>query len=398
MPAAANLLRRAAELLPPGAEDRLAHLPMLGEAFMETGEFAWAEVYLEEAVEGSRHDGLETIHRDAVLTRLLVSHHVTDDLAGWRGQVVREVEEILPEAEREQNHALLAKAWRLLGFVHGSICRWGEQVTAVQRALEHARLAGDTRLEARLSAAYAMGLCDGPTPVSEAIDRCDVIAGRALADRQAEALVFWALAHLRGMQGDFDEARELYGRAGSLLHDLGGALLAAGTSLWSARVELLAGEPARAERDLARDYDALSEIGERYYLPLVAAHLAEVVQAQGRHAEAARLAASARELADEDDVEAQALWRRVSAKALAEEGRLDEAERFAREATDILAPTDAPVMKADAFVDLAEVLQAKGDPERHEALAEACRLYELKGNVVAAARTRRLLADLVPRA
>jgi ATP/maltotriose-dependent transcriptional regulator MalT len=130
----------------------------------------------------------------------------------------------------------------------------------------------------------------------------------------------------------------------------------------------------------------------------VAAHLAEVVQAQGRHAEAARLAASARELADEDDVEAQALWRRVSAKALAEEGRLDEAERFAREATDILAPTDAPVMKADAFVDLAEVLQAKGDPERHEALAEACRLYELKGNVVAAARTRRLLADLVPRA
>jgi ATP/maltotriose-dependent transcriptional regulator MalT len=364
---------------------------------METGEFAWAEVYLEEAVEGSRHDGLESIHRDAVLTRLLVSHRVTDDLAGWRAQVVREVEEILPGAERELDHAVLAKAWRLLAFVHGSICHWGEAVAADERALEHARLAGDARLGARLSAAITIGLCDSPAAVENAIERCEEIVEEGLADRQAEALVLCSLAYLRSMQGDFALARELYGRARDLLRDVGGAVLAASTSLASARVELLAGEPARAEPELARDHEALSALGERYLLPLVAAHLAEVVQAQGRHAEAAKLAASAKELADEDDVEAQALWRRVSAKALADEGRLDEAERLAREATDILAPTDAPVMKADALVDLAEVLRAKDDPERHKALAEASRLYELKGNEVAAARTRRLLDEPVPR-
>ena len=163
MPAAANLLRRAAQLLPAEDERRLALLPMLGEAFMEIGEFAWANVFLDEAVEATAQHDYIGLHTDAVLTRLLVLHHVTDDLAGWRSEVVREVERVLPTAEREHDDALLAKAWRLLGFVHGSVCQWGEQVAAVERALEHARLAGDARLEARLAAGYTVGLCDGPT-------------------------------------------------------------------------------------------------------------------------------------------------------------------------------------------------------------------------------------------
>ena len=311
---------------------------------------------------------------------------------------MREVERVLPAAEREHDHALLAKAWRLLGFVHGSVCQWGAQVAAVERALEHARLAGNARLEARLAAGYTVGLCDGPTPVSEAIERCEEIADRGLADRQAEALVLCSLAYLHGMQGDFTQARELYGRAGHLLRDLGGAVLAASTSLASARVELLAGEPERAEQELVRDYEALSEMGERYFLPLVAAHLAEAVQAQGRDSDAEKLAATAQELADADDVEAQALWRRVRARARAREGRLEEAETLVRESLAILAPTDAPMMRADALVDLAAVLQAGGVPEGQTVLEEALDLYTRKGNSVSAVHVRRLLEDLAPRA
>ncbi len=398
MPAAANLLRRATQLLPAEDDRRLALLPMLGEAFMEIGEFTWANVFLDEAVEAATRYDYRGLHTDAVLTRLLVLHHVTADLAGWRSEVVREVEGVLSAAEREHDHALLAKAWRLLGFVHGSVCRWGDQVTAVERALEHARLAGDARLEARLAAAYTLGLCDGPSPVSEAIDRCKEIAGRGLADRQAEALVLCSLAYLQGMQGDFAEARELYGRAGHLLRDLGGAVLAASTSLASARVELLAGDPSRAEQELVRDYEALAAMGERYFLPLIAAHIAEAVQAQGRDSEAERLAAAAQELADADDVETQALWRRVRARVRAGEGRLDEAEALARESLTILAPTDAPMMRADALVDLAAVLLAGGEPEGQTALEEALDLYTQKGNSVSAARVRGLLEDLSLRA
>ncbi len=398
MPAAANLLRRAAQLLPAEDERRLALLPMLGEAFMEIGEFAWANVFLDEAVEATAQHDYIGLHTDAVLTRLLVLHHVTDDLAGWRSEVVREVERVLPAAEREHDDALLAKAWRLLGFVHGSVCQWGEQVAAVERALEHARLAGDPRLEARLAAGYTVGLCDGPTPVSDAIERCEEIAARGIADRQAEALILCSLAYLQGMQGDFAQARELYGRAAHLLRDLGGAVLAASTSLASARVELLAGEPSRAEQELVRDYEALAAMGERYFLPLVAAHLADAVQAQGRDSEAEQLAAAAQELADADDVEAQALWRRVRARVRAQEGQLEEAEALVRESLAILAPTDAPMMRAEALVDLAAVLLAAGDPDGQTALEEALDLYTRKGNSVSAARVRGLLEDLAPRA
>ena len=205
-----------------------------------------------------------------------------------------------------------------------------------------------------------MGLCDGPTPVSDAIERCEEIAARGIADRQAEALILCSLAYLQGMQGDFAQARELYGRAAHLLRDLGGAVLAASTSLASARVELLAGEPSRAEQELVRDYEALAAMGERYFLPLVAAHLADAVQAQGRDSEAEQLAAAAQELADADDVEAQALWRRVRARVRAQEGQLEEAEALVRESLAILAPTDAPMMRAEALVDLAAVLLAAG--------------------------------------
>ena len=51
MPAAANLLRRASALLPAEDDDRLVLLPLLGEAYMEIGEFAWSTVFLDEAVE-----------------------------------------------------------------------------------------------------------------------------------------------------------------------------------------------------------------------------------------------------------------------------------------------------------------------------------------------------------
>ena len=262
----------------------------------------------------------------------------------------------------------------------------------MEQALEHARLAGDARLEARLSAAYTDGLCDGPAQVTEAIARCEEIVARELPDRQAEALVLCSLSYLRAMQGDFGEARELYGRARHLLRDLGGAVLAASTSLASARVEHLAGAPARAERELALDQEALAAMGERYFLPLVTAQLAEAVQAQGRRAEAVALAADAAELADEDDVEAQALWRRVRARALAEEGRFEEAESLVRESLALLAPTDAPVMRADALVDLAEVLTASGHADGRPPLEQALDLYTRKGNVVSAARVRTLLS------
>ena len=68
----------------------------------------------------------------------------------------------------------------------------------------------------------------------------------------------------------------------------------------------------------------------------------------------------AEELAIDDDVDTQALWRCVRAKALAREGDIDGAERHVRDALEVLAPTDAVLYKYGALVDLGEVLTLGG--------------------------------------
>ncbi|MEN3312144.1 MAG: hypothetical protein V7645_1473, partial [Actinomycetota bacterium] len=230
MGAAANLLRRAAVLLPEGDYGRLELLPGLGEALMETGEFAWAQVFLDEAVEGATALGDEKLRADAVLTRLLAGHHVAEDLGAWRAEVETATAHLIPALEELVAHAELAKAWRMVAWVHAPVCRWEAAAAAQQRALEHARRAGDKRLEARLSSAYAYSLCDGPTPVREAIARCEEMIARGLDHKQSEAIVLTSLACLVALNGEFDRARAHYRQGRAMLDDLGASVLAASTS------------------------------------------------------------------------------------------------------------------------------------------------------------------------
>jgi tetratricopeptide (TPR) repeat protein len=393
MPAAANLLRRAVMLLPAADPTRLGLLPVLGEALMEIGEFPWAIVFLDEAVELSRDQ--PRLNADLVLTRLLVRHHVADDLELWREEVSREAERLIPALEEQHADAELAKAWRLLGFVHGSVCRYGEAARAVREAAKHARQANDARLEARNVSAYTLAALYGPTPAAEAIEHCEELAAQGLTDRQAEALVLCSLAQLRAMQGDFARARDLLRSARRLLDDLGVIVLAAATAMHQARIELLGGDLESAEAELRRAYDTLTGLGERYLLPPLAALLAHVVYARGRPEEAEAISRTAEEITAADDVEAQALWRSVRAKALAGRDRADEAESMAREAVQLIRTTDAPGMQADALLDLADVLRRSARPAEARAVAdEARRLYQGKGNVVGAARAAAVLASL----
>ena len=61
----------------------------------------------------------------------------------------------------------------------------------------------------------------------------------------------------------------------------------------------------------------------------------------------------------------------------------------------IVARTDWLNTRGDALVDLAEVLDLAEKPdEAAPRIAEALHLYEQKGNIVAAAKARELLAEL----
>src|SRR4051794_12869126 len=351
MPAAANLLRRAATLLPEDDRDRLELLPELGEALIDTGEFAWAQIFLEEAV---RHADDPRLAARARIVAVSARQHAADP-TGWSEEAVREAREAVPIFERAGDDAGLAASYRLLASAHGTACRYGDAAAAAQAAVEHATAAGDDRQRRWASSQYAITATYGPTPVEQAVPHCEAILAQSDGDRRTEGLTMSLLARLEAMRGDFARARTLSSHARPTLEELGRSVVAASTSLDSCGVDLLAGDPAAAERHLRRDSEALSEMGETYLLSTVAAELARAVVLQGRDAEAEALTATAEELAAEDDIASQALWRSVRATVMARRGELRAARRMATEAVELLRRTDAAVTLADALVDLGGV-------------------------------------------
>jgi ATP/maltotriose-dependent transcriptional regulator MalT len=235
----------------------------------------------------------------------------------------------------------------------------------------------------------------GPTPVAEAIERCRQ-ALEAATNRKMQGFVTLLSAPLHAMQGEFEHARELYRDARATFEEIGATLYDARTSLESSTVELLAGDPEAAERELRRDYATLDGIGERYLRSTVAGILASVLCLQGRIDEASEFLRVAEEIATEDDVESQALCRSVRATILAREGELREADEFARAAVDLLKRTDALVKTGDALLVQADVLDRAGrTTERHAALDEAAALYRRKGNTVSERAARHALGEPV---
>jgi ATP/maltotriose-dependent transcriptional regulator MalT len=198
------------------------------------------------------------------------------------------------------------------------------------------------------------------------------------------------------MEGRFDQARVLYAESRATLEDLGGKVLAATTSLDSGPVELLAGDPVAAERELRHDYEILREMGERYFLSTTAALLAQAMCAQGRYDEAFELSRESEDATAPDDIESQVLWRCARGKVLARRGDHAEAESMVRHAKDLIMQTEEPDVQGHVCMDLAQVLHLQGRRSEERALLrEALALYELKGNRVAAAKARSRLEEPV---
>jgi len=387
MPAAANLLRRAAMILPERDPARLELVPDLGEALLEVGEFPWAELFLEEAINSrAEGDGLGPALAELLLLRLKAQ---AGSAERWSERLVDEASRMIEHSDTEQDDAIIATIWRLLALAHGATGRYGLATRAAERAMEHARSANDGR-QIRLAAAhYAVAALHGPTRVPEAIQRCEELASEAQGDRRTQGVVTSTLAVLLAMRGDFDRARRLAGDAHALLADLGPTVVGASTSLETAWVERLAGDLEAAERDLRRDYQTLTELGERYFLSTVAGELARILYAQGRPEEAEQMSRHTQQLADEDDIASQTLWRTVQAKVLARKGNRDGALILIGEAVDLLKRTDAVSAQADTLVDLAEVLRRSGrGKDADEVLDDAIALFEVKGNLVAAEALR----------
>ena len=384
MPAAASLLGRASGVLPGRHPDRPWLLIRTGEARLELGEFGPAASLADEAIETAVAIGDASLEATARIERLRLRYMT--EAAGSDSQVATKVHDLIPTLEEAGNEAGLARAWRLLTYVQAGAAQWGAAEKAATAMLEHARASGDRLMEIRALPALAEMALSGPLRVDEAIERCEELVVQAEGDRKAEAIILRSIAHLRAMQGDFNTAREIYGRVRRTLEELGGNFNAALVSLDSGPIEMLAGDPDTAVLELRRDYETLDHMGERNYISTTAAYLAEALYRSGNADEAGDYAAFSETVAAEDDLLTQFLWRGVRAKLLAREGRFDEGAAMAREAVRLAHTSDDPVAQGNALVALAEV-SVLGDrrAEATSALGTAIARFEAKGSVASIA-------------
>jgi predicted ATPase/class 3 adenylate cyclase len=392
MPAASTLLRRAAALLPTDDERHPRLLLDAGEAMMETGDLATAETLLNAGIQGAVELGARAAELAGRMILLDVQYATSDHS---ESEVMAEVEAAIKELEALGDHEGQARAWRLLTFVNWEACRWGASEWAAEQMIEHARLAGNTIMEARVLPALATCALYGPTPVPQAIELCHDLLRRTGADRKAVAVTTRALAHLEAMQGDFDNARELYAQSRASLEELGWKLHAAESSLSAGSIEMLAGDPAAAEAALRRGFGELEQMGDKYYLSTVAGFLAQALYEQDRLEEAERFAEMGQQLAGADDISSQVLWRTVKGKILARRGTVDRGIGLIREALDLIGTAEEPVTSASVQADLAEVLLLAGETDdARYALDASLVLFEAKADVVSAARIRERIASL----
>ena len=382
MTAAANLLRRAATLLPAKDPARISLLPELGEALIEAGEFVFAQVVVDEAIDSATAGEDLPLLARAELMRLLLKVHSSPP-EEWSGELESELGQIVEVLEQAEEFAALAAASRLLSLATAAAGRMEESAAVADRAIEYATRAGDERQRRIAACHYAQVATYGPTPVPEAIAKCEEILDSVEGDMRTQGIVTGLLARLEAMSGNFERARWLYKAGRAVLEEMGQSVAASSTSLDSCVVEMLAGAPAAAERELRRDYEALEEIGEMGLLPTIVGELARAVYARGGYDEAEQLSHTAEELAREDDVVSHALARSVRARVLARRGEHEPARRLAEEAVELIRPTGELVLHADTLLALADVVELSGDAAAARRwLGEALALFERKGDVV----------------
>ncbi len=391
VPAAVNLLERGVALLPRTSDSRGFVLLEAAIALMRSGAFAAAEGALEEALALARAGGDRRLELRTLVEREFF--RIFTNVETPTEEIKRIAEEAIPALEALGDDSGVAKAWHLLSEPPVNACRWGERAAALEHALEHARRAGDAREAAWAAASLMQAIQLGPTPVDAAIDRANLFLRESEGDRLLTASILNSLAVLLAMRGEFGEARKQWTRAQALWDELGMVHRRAIRALDASTIELLAGDAEAAEQELRTGYRMLEEIDEIHVRATLAAYLAAVLAQEGRYADAEEFARFAESHAWEDDIVTQVMWRVARAQVQAPGDDAVEAERLAREAVELAAPTDFLDLQATALLALARVLRQAASAEAAGIAARAQAIHERKGNIVGAGLAAQLAAE-----
>jgi class 3 adenylate cyclase/tetratricopeptide (TPR) repeat protein len=382
IPATINLLERAVRLRPEADPEAIALYPELANAIMDGGDLHKPEELFRIA---------EALGDEGTKLRARLRLTWLELLRGAnQADAVAPLEAALDEADRFGDRSIVAEAlWRLavLNMWLGDNRRSEE---LLRKALTEAEALGDDRLRSQILFWIGLILMWGATPVEEALRECRALRQSPNLDRMAWTELMVVEGTLLAMTGEFSRARQLAAEGRQVLVELGQRVQYAAISQPVALIELLADDPAAAERLLREAYEILEPAGERGYLSTVSTLLALASAKQGRYEDAEAFADYGRSIGAEDDRITQIYWRVAKAQVLAARGEHDEAARLAAEVMTLATDYD----NFDGAMAALEVGALLEPEARRTALESALAGAEAKGNVITAAQAREKLAAL----
>ncbi len=380
MHASTSLLERAIDLVGPEDPEAVALYPELALALSERGDLARAE----ELLHSAEAAGDETTRLTARARRTMIEVGRGLDMTTASATLA----EVLAQAERLGDSALLAEVLKNSGIVSSWLGDFGTAEDLLRRSLGYARQADDAREIGESIQWWILILLWGPIHVEAALAECRRLADETTEARRSRILV--AEGVLRGLKGEFDEARKLTARGRAIMEELGQTVNAAAISMPVALMEQLAGEPATAEQMLREGREQLIAAGERGYLSSVSGVLAGALCDQGRFDEADPFADESREMGAEDDHTTQMYWRAAKARILTARGLREEGAELAAEVVELTRRENG----FDAQILLLQMADLLEPDAARAALERAVEASEAKGNLVSAAQARERLAAL----
>ena len=382
-------LERAAAAVPaePGLHAEL--LRLLGTVLYDSGELDSAHAILAEAAAAAESARLPALHARAKIQLA--------DIRTMQGASPRDMltdcQHTAAILESEGDLAGLAEAWLVIGQLHFYLGDTPADQEALDRAASYASRSGNRRAALEIRRWQAVTLTVLPIPADEAIRRAEQLLAEAAGDPRAEAAVMQALPPLYAYAGRLTDARAAVTRS-QALHTRSGAVGDwAITEVFSAgEAEMIAGNPAGAERHLRDGIAGLRAMGDQAFRAAAVAMLAEAVYAQDRFAEAWQLTSEAEALTIADYFDTQAYWKATRAKLLARRGQYRAAFQLADEAIALVAATSYAALHADVLTAKAEVALLAGvHQDAAASLRQALKIYQDRHATPLAQRTQQAL-------
>ena len=383
-----SLFRRATAILPEDDPQRLALAPDLALALWESEDLAAAHRALAQA----------RMARDPITSAIatLVENSI-DFMSG--GSIARDARITRREDARrvleaaDHDEGLGYYWWDLAGETWVSL-RAAETAAACERGLQNFRRAGMYRRTDDLLWWIRSAYVFGPTPVPEAIERVRALQREAGDSMALQAGAATTLGRLLAMQGDFEQARELFVFGQDFYRSAGMAVSAAGVALHGAWIEHHAGDDAAEEEHLRHGCADLRALGNQAFFSTVAVRLAQLLYTQGRFAEALEMCTVVREASPADDLINFVLADAIEGCLLSHDDRHDEAEVRFGQAVAAVETTDFFFARADVRLLHAEALSRAGEAAAASGTAAlGIGILDEKGDITGAARARSRLAE-----